>query len=506
MNAFLMHRDRDVDPEAPLPQNAADLMQDLELDILLSSMAAGDRLVYDISKRAVLCGLGDVASILYRQAVLDDCILNPHLPRRLYDIATEAVESKRRNWFGIHSTNPDSILHSAVRMIGMYLPLLEELRTLAEENVTRCTSEGLSRLLATLRDELSAEYIAEIRGHLQRLAFGEGVLVSACLGRGLEGCGYALRRPRRPMGNLVRRVFSSRAPVYGFSVNPRDDAGCQALGELRSRGVNLAADSLARSADHIEGFFKRLLFEVAFFVGCLNLRDALSRLGEPVCMPCPREPGSLGEEYRGLYNPCLSLHAGRRSFGNDVCAVGRNPVIITGVNEGGKSTFLRSVGVAALMMRCGMFAPAEAFSSDIATGIFTHYRRREDRSMTSGKLDEELARMDAIADRLAPGALVLFNESFAATNEREGGDIAGQITRALVERNIRVYFVTHLYSFAAGFAEYATCQPLFLRAERRGDGGRSYKIVEGVPSPRSHGEDLYRKVFEGASGCPASPP
>jgi DNA mismatch repair ATPase MutS len=186
---------------------------------------------------------------------------------------------------------------------------------------------------------------------------------------------------------------------------------------------------------------------------------------------------------------------GQRSIGNDARAKGRNPVIITGVNEGGKSTFLRSVGVAQLMMQCGLFVPAESFSADIAMGVFTHYRRKEDRSMTSGKFDEELVRMDAIVDHITPYSLILFNESFAATNEREGAEIAGQITRALIDHTIRVLFVTHLYSFAVSYTGTSAYNPLLLRAERQPDGARTFKIVEGPPSDRSHGEDLYRKVF-----------
>lgn len=107
--------------------------------------------------------------------------------------------------------------------------------------------------------------------------------------------------------------------------------------------------------------------------------------------------------------------------------------VVTGANQGGKSTFLRSVGLAQLMLQCGMFVPAEAFAASVAGGIYTHYRREEDTAMQSEKLDEELARMSAIVDLLRPHDLVLLNESFAATNEREGSEIVRQIIDALVE-------------------------------------------------------------------------
>jgi len=115
--------------------------------------------------------------------------------------------------------------------------------------------------------------------------------------------------------------------------------------------------------------------------------------------------------------------------------------------------------------------------------------------MESGKLDEELKRMSAIVDRLAPGAMILFNESFAATNEREGSEIASQITTALLERGIKICFVTHLYAFARGLHAEGKGDAIFLRAERRPDGARTFRIIEGEPLQTSYGKDLYEAVF-----------
>jgi DNA mismatch repair ATPase MutS len=115
--------------------------------------------------------------------------------------------------------------------------------------------------------------------------------------------------------------------------------------------------------------------------------------------------------------------------------------------------------------------------------------------MTSGKLDEELSRMSVIADRLKPNAMALFNESFAATNEREGSEIARQITRALVERQVRVFFVTHLYDFAHSWFRGNMSNTLFLRAQRQAGGTRTFRLQEGEPLETSYGEDLYKSVF-----------
>jgi DNA mismatch repair ATPase MutS len=147
------------------------------------------------------------------------------------------------------------------------------------------------------------------------------------------------------------------------------------------------------------------------------------------------------------------------------------------------------------MMQCGMFTPAESFCANVSNGLFTHFKREEDVTMKSGKLDEELGRMSQIVDDLTSNSMVLFNESFAATNEREGSEIARQITNALLEKHVKVFFVTFLYEFAHGFYEQRTGNAFFLRAERQADGTRTFKLIEGEPMQTSYGEDLYNKIF-----------
>jgi DNA mismatch repair ATPase MutS len=142
-----------------------------------------------------------------------------------------------------------------------------------------------------------------------------------------------------------------------------------------------------------------------------------------------------------------------------------------------------------------LFAPAESFCANLCEGLFTHYKRKEDASMKSGKLDEELSRMNDIVDFVTPHSIVLFNESFSATNEREGSEIARQITRALVEKGVKVIFVTHLYEFAHSLFAMKMENAIFMRAERGVGGDRTFKLVEGEPLETSFGEDLYRQVF-----------
>jgi len=138
---------------------------------------------------------------------------------------------------------------------------------------------------------------------------------------------------------------------------------------------------------------------------------------------------------------------------------------------------------------------AEKYHADLCRGLFTHYKREEDVTMKSGKLDEELSRMSGIIEELKPGSMVLFNESFASTNEREGSEIARQIVGALLEARVRVLFVTHLYDFACRPWQGNADRTLFLRAERQANGQRTFKLLPAKPLETSFGPDLYEEVF-----------
>jgi DNA mismatch repair ATPase MutS len=227
------------------------------------------------------------------------------------------------------------------------------------------------------------------------------------------------------------------------------------------------------------------------------LHARLTQMREVTCLPIPTPIGGHKLSFSGLYDIALAFSTEQKVVANDLNADGSNLFVITGANTGGKSTFLRSIGLAHLMLQAGMFVPAESFSSEVCRSIVTHYRREEDETMESGKWDEELTRMSEIVDRIKPKSILLLNESFSSTNQREGLEIAGQIIRALLEDDIKVLFVTHLSHFADNMFVQKPHGTTFLRAERRPDGSRPFKLIEGKPLQTSYGEDLYRAIFVG---------
>ena len=312
-----------------------------------------------------------------------------------------------------------------------------------------------------------------------------------------------LREPLRDERNWLHRVGTLGLHPHTVTVPDRDQAGMSAVSDLRDRGINLVANALAQATDHILAFFRALQTELAFYLGCINLQRRL--LPSRTCLP-DLDVTTPMVRAKGLYDISLRLTTTATVVPNDVDARGKHTIVITGANQGGKSTLLRSIGQAYVMAQAGMFAAAEQLTIDLPTAVFTHFKREEDTTMSSGKFDEELHRMSQIADRAHPGALVLFNESFASTNEREGSEIARQILGALRDAGIGTVVVTHFYDLAVSLFDRHDPSMLFLRAERADDGSRNFQVTPGVPLPTSFGDDLYREVFGSQTVEPVSAP
>jgi hypothetical protein len=496
MKVHLLYRARDFDFEADLPPGYQDLIQDLELTTLLEAMAAGDKFLFGVSRTVLLTSLDHPETIRYRQQVLDDCRAHPEVVREMYAVAVGAQEDKRHVWGGYGGSyqTPSSNLSGAVGHLVAYVTRLRQLRQIADDHAGKFRSDGLRALFATLHRELDDEYFEEIGHHLKQLRFRAGVLISAGLARDNSGIDFVLRAPGEARRRWTERLGIGSRSTYSLTLAPRDEAGGQILSDLTSRGINLVANAAAQSADHIGSYFTVLRAELGFYVGCLNLADRLAGKGVPTAVPEPVPPSDAAFSCTDLRDAGLELQSPGPVVGNDVQADGKPLIIITGANSGGKSTFLRSVGQAQLMMQCGLFVTARDYRANVTRPIFTHFIREEDPSMTSGRLDEELRRMSVIVGRIRPHGLVLFNESFAGTNEREGAEIGYQIVRALLNAQVRVFFVTHRFGFAERFMGQQTVPVLFLRAEREPGGRRNYKLAVKDPLPTSFGEDIYYRL------------
>ncbi len=488
MKVNLLFKDRRF-KKSELDTITLDMVQDLGLDIIADSMASGDEFVKSVCLQILVKPLLNEDEIKYRQEITKDAIEHIDIFKELYQLSIEVLENKKKSFFWMLSKKPAGVLFSNVRMMENLIDYLDRLKKLAHSEL-ELSSNGMKNFFKKVRESLTDEYIARLKMYLDILEFKGGILFRAKLGVANRLDGFIPMYREQEKGGIFKLFSKNRG--FSFTIDERDEAGFKALSEIKDRALFETATLLYKAVSGIVRFFETLKEEMAFYIGAYNLYKTITQNGYPICFPTINKP--FERRFTGLIDLSLMVVSKENMVGNSIDLKNKRAVFITGANQGGKTTFLRSVGIAQILFQAGLFVPAESFSSHINIGIFTHFKREEDTLLKSGKLDDELKRMDKIAERLKKSSLVLMNESFASTNEQEGSDIAEQVVSAFVENGVEVFFVTHMYTLAKSFLTKDGVE--FLVAEVNEKGKRTYRIKPGKPLQTSFGKDLFNKIFQ----------
>ncbi len=471
--------------------DAGRLHADLDMAVIIDHMAAGDRHVAEVAAAELSCTETDPSILAARLSVLVDAAAHPQAFRELLQISYEAKENQRGLW-GWMSRSPGNVLSHAVRRLEALLPSLIEIRRFADRWHSDLQSQPMRDFITSIETDLDDVFFAEVGEHLRRFGTASQVVATAEIGAHGQMVAHTVRRPERDRRSVHDYLDIAGRRMLSYTLHPRDDAGAQALEALRDIALVDVARALGHAADHVAAFFADLRWDAAYVVGCLNFKEALSSLGLTTRVPKPvPEPHTWRAQ--AVYDPALALRAKQPLVTNDLLAEGVTKLILTGANQGGKSTFLRALGLAQVLMQGGCFVAASHFEGSMHGPVHTHFRQAEDGQMKHGKLDEELMRISDIIDNAGPGDLVLMNEPFTSTNEQEAMEIGREIIDGLAVAGLTVAAVTHNYSLARAYVGTPGTQ--FLQPERRDDGVRTYRLLPLPPADTGHALDVYRRVF-----------
>ncbi len=538
MNVYLLYADTDR-LDAPAYFDGKSIAQDLGLKALFLSAAKEviydkdrvvrvgkeDLYILDAMRKVMQIPLRTPEEIRFRQEALSDFLENEELIRGLYRISSLVLSEWNKLGRGVQdkigSGDSAAKLLSEVKTVNLFAVHLREIRDLLEGCLENLRSEALRSLYERLKEEYSPEreqYVTKILGDVSffteglgeeeaaertikpRIVFEcgveDGLKLSSLRLQDVSSESVKFYRPGSAMDRL-QEFKNSRIPDSFSTV--KEPAVKEQAGLLEYEVVSYLVRSLDPFMAAFHSFFDALHIQSAFYLGAVNLRHHMKRFGLTACFPevCAKDRLS----FRNLKEFVMCLEQRVDAVGNTCDMDHRMLLIVTGANQGGKSTFLRSVGVAQVMMQSGLMVTAERFESGIFPELFTHFTRREDSEMNSGRLDEELRRMSRIVDQVGDRSLILLNESFATTTEKEGSVIAYDIIKALKERGVKILTVTHLLSFAQRMYQESGEKPdtdvEFLSAERKTDGTRTFKMIQHAPELTSFGLDLYEEIVEG---------
>ncbi|PWM45315.1 MAG: hypothetical protein DBX47_04570 [Clostridiales bacterium] len=245
--------------------------------------------------------------------------------------------------------------------------------------------------------------------------------------------------------------------------------------------------------------------QISFYYAHLKLIKKLQQKGLPFCFPnFDRSVRVVGS---GLYDLSLGvLNLENESFKmtmNDISIIPETfGFILTGANQGGKTTFLRSVGLSCYLAMCGCPVPASEITIYPYRSIYSFFYSEEVNESGSSRFEREARLYVSQYQKFDESSLILFNEFFVGTNRVEGVGILKQSIIDLITKKSTFAYVTHfqeIYTILGGDVNNRI-QYLKVKVSEGLGNRRIYKIQKGLPDGRAYSESItagYGLTYDG---------
>lgn len=435
---------------------APDYFGDLQLDKVVASVTAGrDR--YDLASFFYV-PVREVGTIVYRHEIfrdLEDPALLGYVRSfaqkmqamrdRLDRAARVDYRYEKERWFLDAADVYCGAVGGLIYDLTCARPRSRGLLALRDYLVTYTASDDFTTLLADAQ-----QLKADLDGIRYRLHVAGSRITVSRYGSEPDYSADVLQ--------TFEKFKQGAAKEYRFELSSWPDMNHveAAIVELVARLYPDVFGSLDRFCERHRGYLdetiRRFDREVQFYVAYLEYVERLRPAGLSVCYP---EVTDRSKEIHGraVFDLALAEILVREKTAvvtNDFYLEDPERVlVVSGPNQGGKTTFARTVGQLHYLGGLGCPVPGTEATLFLADRIFTHFERQEDVQSLSGKLEDDLRRIRSILEHATADSLLIMNESFSSTTLSDALFLSQTIMHQVIDRDMLCVSVTFLDELAS---------------------------------------------------------
>jgi len=259
----------------------------------------------------------------------------------------------------------------------------------------------------------------------------------------------------------IENTFSRfrQGEVKDYRVHYRTEPGMSHVGarildlvaRLFADEFSALADYCRRHADFADPAISQFDRELQFYLAYLAYITPLRKAGLGFCYP---EITGDSKEIFARHTFDLALAAKLTGEGSTVVTNEfhlDNPervIVVSGPNQGGKTTFARAFGQLHHLAAAGCPVPGSAARLFLCDRIFTHFEREEDLADLTGKLEDDLIRIRGALLAATASSVVIMNEIFTSTTVSDARFLGGKVLAKVTELDLLCVYVTFVDELA----------------------------------------------------------
>jgi DNA mismatch repair ATPase MutS len=274
----------------------------------------------------------------------------------------------------------------------------------------------------------------EVRRHEGKPDYSSAVVLTFERFKQGTGKGHAFQfEDRTEMNSVEEKILATVARVFPELFHELDEF-CEANRDFADEGI------------------LRFDREIQFYVAVLEHVARLRRAGVAFCYPRVTRETKEVYDYAG-FDLALAdklVSEGRVIVPNDFHLSRRERIlVVTGPNQGGKTTFARAFGQLHYLASLGLPVAGTRAQVFLPDRVFTHFERGENVKDLRGKLEDDVLRIHSILERATPNSIVVLNEIFTSTTLRDALALSRKVAARILELDLLCVWVTFLDEIAA---------------------------------------------------------